>query len=271
MAIAKYIVHTINENTYIIEEKLLSNQLCYLLCGKEKALLIDTGMGFKGLKETVSSLTGLPVMAANTHGHRDHIGGNHLFGDSWLHEDDKLVFKLHTDPAFTDKLVKEVLPPPLRIIFGRLVRRILKADTSGNYHYFQDGHVFHLGGRDVTVIHTPGHSPGSVCFLDQEARILFSGDTLCEWGILLHLDGCCSPEIYLESVRRLKNLSEDFDTIYPGHHGFPIDKGYIDEYLNCARHIVDGTAALTTDKGRLCNKEGRILITVSPEMKKDKH
>ncbi len=264
----KYFVHTINKDTHIIEEKIMGNQLCYLLSGEERALLIDTGIGTEEFRDTVRSLTSLPIVVVNTHAHLDHFGGNHFFHELWMHEDDIDVFKLHADPAYLTVLLHEALPLALRIILGRTVRRILQVDASGNYQYFQDGHVFRLGGRDVEVIHTPGHSPGSTCFLDRGERILYSGDTVCEWGILLHLDGSCSPETYFKSMRRLKSLSTDFDMIYPGHHGFPIDKGYIDEYIACAEHIIDGTAKMGVDHGRRCGREGRILITVPAESQK---
>ncbi len=93
MASGRYTVHPIDENTFAIEEKTRLNQgLCYLLCGGEKALLIDTCFGYRGFAETVKSLTGLPVVVANTHAHLDHIGGNHFFDELWYHEADKDIF-----------------------------------------------------------------------------------------------------------------------------------------------------------------------------------
>ena len=74
-----YHVRQLDEGTYAIEEKTPINQgLCYLLCGTRQALLIDTGLGYPGLKKTVEGLTKLPVVVANTHAHVDHIGGIHV-------------------------------------------------------------------------------------------------------------------------------------------------------------------------------------------------
>lgn len=263
MAIGKYTVHQLNGTTWAIEEKTpVSQGLCYLLCGSQRALLIDTGLGFAPLKTTVASLTDLPVTVACTHAHADHIRGNHLFGGAWYHEADRAVFALHTQPGYVAALAAETLPAVLRGMLTGVLRRILTIDTSGTYQYFADGHVFDLGGRCVEVIHTPGHTPGSVCFLDRAARMLFSGDTVCEWGVLLHLEGSCPPEDFYASMQRLKELSECYDTIWPGHHGFPAEKSYADEYCQCAEQLVNGSAELTMDRGRRCATHGRVRITV---------
>ncbi len=268
MRMAKtYHVRQLNGNTYLIEEKTPINQgLCYLLCGEERALLIDTGLGYRGFKETVMELTKLPVIVANTHAHVDHIGSNHCFGEIWFHEADRPTFALHADPAYTLKLLTAEMPAPMRMLVDVLTRKLRRVDTSGNYHYFGDDKVFQLGGREVEVIWTPGHSPGCVCFLDREARMLFSGDSVCEWGVLLHFEKeSCPPKTYLESMERLKALKEAYDAIWPGHHGYPVEKSYVDEYLTCARQIVDGTAEYGTTQGRRCAKYKRILITVPKE------
>ena len=92
-------------------------------------MLIDSGVGFEKIRDMVCGLTDLPIVVANTHAHLDHIGGNYLFGDAWIHEDDKDVYALHTDPAYTNNLIHEVLPWPLRIVLGRTVR----AHIGGRY------------------------------------------------------------------------------------------------------------------------------------------
>ncbi|MCM1543061.1 MAG: MBL fold metallo-hydrolase [Blautia sp.] len=62
---------------------------CYLLCGTEDAILIDTGLGVASIKNIVDSLTLLPVTAVTTHVHWDHIGGHKYFGDIAVHEAEK--------------------------------------------------------------------------------------------------------------------------------------------------------------------------------------
>jgi len=261
----KYNITPLDPRTYVIEEKTPASQaLCYLLCGEDAALLVDTGMPFGNMKKVVDSLTDLPVTVVNTHAHVDHIGSNFRFEEICYHEDDKPVFALHTDPKYMSELIDYAIPPNVRFV-APIVKRLARVNATGRYSYIQDGHIFHLGGRDVEVIHTPGHSPGCVCLLDREARLLFTGDTLCEWGILLDLAGSCAPETYLASIRRIKGLSPAFDKILPGHHGWPVDKGYIDEFEACAAGILDGSVEIDVEGKHRVAKYGRVLITLPLE------
>ncbi|MDL2300938.1 MBL fold metallo-hydrolase [Lachnospiraceae bacterium OttesenSCG-928-D06] len=264
MASKRYTVHPIDQNTFAIEEKTrLSQGLCYLLLGEEKALLIDTGLGYNELADTVKGLTHLPVIVANTHAHLDHIGGNYLFHELWYHEADRPIFALHTNLDYTLRLFTEGMPWLMVGIMKKIAKRMIHIDSSGHYQYFNDHHIFHLGTRDVEVVPTPGHTPGSVCFLDRNSRMLFSGDTLCEWGILLHIPNeGCPPTMFLNSMQRLKSLAECYDTIWPGHHGFPVEKSYIDDYLVCAEQIINKTAHYSITKSRHCAQYGKVLITI---------
>jgi len=263
----KYNITPLDPRTWAIEEKTPASQaLCYLLCGEDAALLIDTGMPFGNMKKVVGKLTDLPIAVVNTHAHVDHIGSNHRFEDIWYHEDDKPVFALHTDPAYIGgELAGYALPQKMAKLLAPFVKLLLTPKAAGDYRYMRDGHVFHLGGRDIEVVHAPGHTPGCICLLDREARLIFTGDTLCEWGILLDLAGSCAPETYLASVRRIKELSPAFDQILPGHHGWPVDKSYIDEFAACAAGILDGSVEIGTEGRRRAAKYGRVLITLPPE------
>ena len=263
----EYRVSKIGEGTFAIEEKTAVNQgLCYLLCGEERAMLIDTGLGYPSLVGTVRGITKLPVFVANTHGHVDHIGGNHFFGEIWLHQNDREVFKKHCDPDYTLGLLAGGAPRALLALMRILLKKRLAVDPGGDYHYFDDSMVFHLGGRDVEVIPTPGHTPGSVCFLDRRERMLFSGDTVCEWGILLHFRGeSCPPEVYKASVERLISFESEYDTLWPGHHGYPVDKKYLQKYLACAESILNGTAEYKTVNGARSAIWEDILISVPEE------
>lgn len=262
-----YTAYPIHDGTYLIEEKTKLNQgLCYLICGEEKALLVDTGLGYEDLPDAVKALTDLPIEVVNTHGHVDHIGGNHFFDHIWLHEKDREIFKRHTDPNYTLGMLAEGMPAFLKPLLKLLTKKMLHVDPSGSYLYFGDDMVFHLGGRDIEVIPTPGHTPGSVCLLDRKNKLLFTGDTVCEQGILLHFKGeGCPPETFHDSVKRLISLQDTFDTIWPGHHSYPVEKGYLEEYEICSRQIIGGSASYKEVSKRKCACYGRIMISVPKE------
>ena len=261
---ASYFSREINENTFAIEEKhLLGQEVCYLLCGAEKALLIDTGIGFTDLKPTIDTLTDLPVVVANTNAHFDHIGGNHRFDEIWYHKEEQRVFALHTSGDYLYSLLAETVPKLMLLFLKPSLHRRLPPSPAGNYHYFEDGHIFHLGGRDVEVVHTPGHTPGSVCFLERSTGMLFSGDSVNEFVVMLNFaQESCPPGVYLASMQRLNALRDAFDTVWPGHNRYPVEKSRVDDFLACAGQIADGTAKTVTQLGRQYASYNRVLIAL---------
>ena len=85
-----FTVEVIDDNTFAISEyKHWEETHCYLMCGTEKAVLIDTGLGVSNIRSVVDSLTTLPIMAVTTHAHWDHIGGHKYFEDIAVHEAEK--------------------------------------------------------------------------------------------------------------------------------------------------------------------------------------
>ena len=69
-----------------------------------------------------------------------------------------------------------------------------------------------------------------------------------------------------ERCSLIQGLDNAFDTILPGHHGFPVDKSYIDDYIICAERILDGTVEKTKDNGRLAAKYGKVLIMIPDDV-----
>lgn len=86
----------------------LFSDYMYLVVGEEKAALIDTGMGFPGLRQLVERLTDKPVIVLNTHGHLDHIGGNDEFGCIYLHPDDLAVYAEHGMESYRSGVIRDM-------------------------------------------------------------------------------------------------------------------------------------------------------------------
>lgn len=100
-----FTVEQIASQTFAISEyKHWEETHCYLLCGRERAILIDTGLGVSNIKNIVDSLTTLPVMVVTTHAHWDHIGGHqyfeqiavHAFEKDWLNLGGRKIRVIHT-------------------------------------------------------------------------------------------------------------------------------------------------------------------------------
>ena len=256
------------DNTWLIEQKTVYAQtLMYLLCGAERALLIDAGMPSRDpLDELVGSLTDQPVEVAVTHGHCDHIGNAGLWRRVWLHERDVETAKAHADKQFLMGFLADEYPPVLLRILRKTLDRIMDINAPEEYALFGDSHVFDLGGREIEVVPTPGHTAGSVCFLDRAGGLLFSGDSCCDWGILLHIPHALGPEVYLASAGRLLEMQKSgaFSQNYPGHHGYPANGNCPRMYAECAQGILNGAIKPETKRGKSYAevKHEDILITL---------
>lgn len=228
----------------------------YLLTGSEKAMLIDTGYGGIDLPRVVGELTSLPVMVVNTHYHGDHVGGNPYFTEIYMHSADRDLY-----PRRQEILKKSPL-------CGKLWRESPERPV----HWIEDGHVFDLGGRQLQVIHTPGHSPGCICLLDGPRRWLFTGDTCCKADVLLNCDGSTAPEVYARSIDRLQALRPRFDVTWPGHHAVPVEPEILDQFAEGIRRVLGGDRGnvVETNHGpatKLLYKDIGIICPLEKEMR----
>lgn len=164
---------------------------CYLIhdSASKTCCVIDPGYTPEVVLEKVESL-GLTVEAVLlTHGHFDHVGG---------------VRDIAAETGCHVYLCGEDLSMPPQMTAGPLYY----TDTYG------EGDRLHLAGLDISVIHTPGHTPGSVCLLVGDA--MFSGDTLFAGSCgCTHLPGG-DPAALTASLHRLAGFHTDY-RVYPGH------------------------------------------------------
>ena len=185
--------HEITEiapHTWCLSEFRLVN--AFLIEGEEKAALVDTGCGIGDLAGEVRALTDKPLIILLTHTHFDHDGGvfefpgvpvyvNPLDGER-AEEDHKNMEKFMGTTDY-NKMRSFYIQSrgPIRcpdLDQEELLKLVPNHPTEGSYpwHPVNDGDVIDLGGRTIKAILTPGHTPGSTCFLDAENHILFSGD-----------------------------------------------------------------------------------------------
>lgn len=212
-----------------------AGELCWLVAGTERAALIDTGCGGKGLRELVESLADLPVLVLLTHGHRDHIGGVGQFGKAWLHSADLPLVEHSVDPARRAGFVRGKEPE----LFARLPADAFPPHGPTELFPLREGEVFDLGGVTLEVYETPGHTPGSVTLADSAHGVLYTGD-LCARRTLMMLPESQSLSILRTTLERLKELETDFPVQHIGHDPAVPGEGVLDNLLECIGEIFSG-------------------------------
>lgn len=205
----------------------------YLVEGKDSALLIDNGLGVANVRDYVSSLTKLPLIVVNTHGHPDHAGANYQFPIVYAGLSDiEQINNLNNPKQLRNRNKDSQVPKD--ILFEDTIN--LKPTLMRSV---EEGYVFNLGERQIEVIHVPGHTSGSICLLDRKNKLLFSGDNnnTIAW---LFLENCEPLEVYLQSLKKLNRMNDAFNTLFPGH-GEPLDKTFIEEEVKCVESILEGS------------------------------
>ena len=184
---ADIVFRRIDEHTWEGNGHLVYNESVYVVEGNDKALVIDAGTSMPHLDKAVNALTDKPVMLAVTHGHGDHVGGAVCFPEVWIH------------------------PADTALISGG------RHSYKGTIHYLSDGQVIDLGGRQIEVLHTPGHTSGSVTFFDKERHYGFSGDAFGSTNLLL-FTGPFSTLIETTSRTADYMQKNGIEKLYPGHY-----------------------------------------------------
>jgi glyoxylase-like metal-dependent hydrolase (beta-lactamase superfamily II) len=211
----------------------------YLVEGRDKALLIDTGLGVARLSALVKTLTAKPLLVVNTHGHPDHAGGNFEFASVYAHPADFSAIRGQSTKEARTRAVQNAAKGAARSDMITL-DEAAQAD-SPELLPVKDGYVFDLGGRKLEVIESPGHTPGEIVLLDAANKAIFTGDN-SNTLVWLFLPNSEPLEVYLQSLKKLQRRTGEFTTVYPGH-GAPLPNTFVGEQIACVESILDGSAS----------------------------
>jgi glyoxylase-like metal-dependent hydrolase (beta-lactamase superfamily II) len=253
-------VYRIRPGVYALyEPHQFEEVISYLIVGRSRALLLDTGLGVASIREVVARLTQLPVTVLNSHTHFDHTGGNAEFADI-LNEDipfSRANAKGQTNVYSRDALAPEricgTLPPGVR-------PEAYAIRPWSPSHSVRNGEHIDLGGRDLEVIFTPGHTPDSLSLLDQENGLLFTGDTFYRGPIYLF-----TPETdfaaYARSVARLARLAPRLKLLLPAHNIPVADPNLLLRLDAAVKKVQSGSAKyVVTDGHREYTFDGFSLL-----------
>lgn len=189
MFITPVIVGQLQQNAYVVA------------CEQTKeAVIIDPGAEADRIYRVITFHGFKLTMIMNTHGHLDHVGAI-----AELVEQTGVPFLMHRDDLY---LIEDIEKDPLQPYFQ------IKQPPMPT-RFLEDGERIAVGKLEFLVLHTPGHTPGSVCFFAQ--RALFSGDTLFSGSVgRTDLPGG-NQEQLLKSIREKLLSLDDNVRVYPGH------------------------------------------------------
>ena len=197
LKIQKWVVNPCQECTHVVSDE------------TDEAVIIDCGVYYPGerrhLLEYIEKERLRPVRLLLTHAHHDHLYGNDLIQEHFgllpeVHEGDK-------------GLMEHMLPLRIKEIFGDNYPYPIPMPE----RYLKSGEIISFGNHELKVIHTSGHTPGSVVFQCWSEKIAFTGDTLLSMNIGRTDFPGGDREQMAESLELIVHRLSDDTVIYPGH------------------------------------------------------
>lgn len=198
--------------------------------GRDRDLLIDTGMGVVSLRKAIRHLVKKPLLVLASHTHYDHVGSHHEFTDRAVHAAEADVMAAPSrENTLADRYVKDDILTALP--YDGFSAAEYTVEPAPATLVLEAGNVIDLGDRVFEVLHLPGHSPGSIGLWERATGILFSGDAVYDGPLI---DDCyhSNVEHYVATMERLRNLA--VRVVHGGHFssfGRARLLELIDEYL----------------------------------------
>jgi hydroxyacylglutathione hydrolase len=152
--VAVQVAHTVTSGTFSLDGGTwdVDNNV-WVIGDDEQCVVIDAPHDVEPIAELIGDRTVLGILC--THAHDDHVT---------------------VAPQLADRFAAPVYLHPDDEVLWRLVY------PDGEFYRLEDGQTIPVGGSDVEVLHTPGHSPGAVCFRVRDLDAVFTGDTLFQGG-----------------------------------------------------------------------------------------
>jgi glyoxylase-like metal-dependent hydrolase (beta-lactamase superfamily II) len=195
--------------------------------GRDRDLLIDTGLGMASLKAAARHLFAKHLTAVATHAHYDHVGGFHEFEDRVIHGAEARKVAAGNAASLYGAGKEDALLESIRAAGYDVPPELFTALPSAEYdprsyqvlpapatRTVEEGDVIDAGDRRFEVLHLPGHSSGSIGLWEAKSGTLFSGDAIYDGPLLDELPGS-DISIYIATMKRLRQLP--VSVVHAGH------------------------------------------------------
>jgi hydroxyacylglutathione hydrolase len=214
-----------------------AGELMYLVEGKKRAALIDTGTGVGDLRTFVENLTMKPYFVLLTHGHVDHAMGAPAFDEVYMNPADKEVFTSHSDFTVRKEFLQMSMAENYAIVKEEDFTPI---EPSDRYKSVLPGDIFDLGGLHLEICVGAGHTPGLVTILLVEERTLILGDA-CNYFTFLFDEYALGVTSYEKTLIELDRKTKGrYDRVYLSHGDGDAPKEMLDSVLAVCEDIKAG-------------------------------
>ncbi len=236
-------IREVVEQVFVIEEP--GHVLSYLVNGRRRSALIDTGLGMAPLRPALQDLTRADIVVLNTHWHFDHVMGNPEFETIAIADEEHRLIQRAIDNSTLRRLYIDTC-----LATGQRLPTGFKPE---HCHYpgsvatqmLKDGDRIDLGGRQLTALATPGHTRGSLSFLDDRTGALFCGDLIYEGTLYAHFTD--SDEMaYQVSIRTLLHHDAEIRLIFPGHNRYPLSTDWLRRADRAFTLLIEGQLPVGT-------------------------
>jgi glyoxylase-like metal-dependent hydrolase (beta-lactamase superfamily II) len=237
--------------------------ISFLITGRDRALLFDTGLGMGDMAALIAQLTELPITVLNSHGHYDHVGGNYQF-DAVLAR--TLPFTVEKSRGSSHEKVAEFAssgwiwkphPPGFDPDTYQIKPYTLGAGV-------EEGQFIDLGGVSLEIIFAPGHAPDGIVLIDHQRRLMFTGDVFYPAPLYSHLAGSSFTD-YVATASKLTAWADKVDYLLTSHNTPVSASAYLLKMDAAFQSIVaQQTSWEASDGGREYMFDGFSILTADP-------